>query len=526
MMPPSQPRKRTTWKRLLLGLIAIAALLAGVRFWKVHQYEQELAKLLTQINAEDPNWTWERMQAARPVLDPEEDAGVELVELLKLTTLRETIPRTSRSEWGRTYQDLFNQNAILNYDAFLEAHPNVTLPAPIKELTEPIMAKEPMAVVLGRARGLRHFEEGRLPHTFRQFLMLSLLPDMQGTRAISNLLAWDADLQAHHGQSAVAMESIQGMLGVARCLSHDPFVISLLVRSAITNQACRQTARLLALPLAFSSDQLRLLQAEFEREQKLTEGYLTEMMRSERAVQDHDFALLAEEKVSLIEIANSMGVRLKWTTGYAPLDQKLVNAFPEMLYGWGNRPGHSKMERVALLKFYTEAVRWSALQEPELLPTLDTWRKNGPFLTPFLRQFLRMMAGNSRDEIKELSQLFKLARSYLVNRAQLRAIIGIIACERYRLEHGSWPTSWGQLTPTYLKEIPLDPFTGQAMLLKTLPDGLVIYSVGSDGKDDSGDVIRSDHSPKDTGYRLWHPAQRGINLDEKFNEEVKKMKQE
>lgn len=527
MTLPSQLKKRTTWKRLLLGLIAIAALIAGFRFWKVHQYEQELAVLLAQLDTENPNWTWEQMQAARPVLEPKEDAGVELVELLKLTTLRETIPSVSRSEWARQYQDLFNQNAILNYDTFLEAYPNVTLPAQIKELIEPIMAKEPMAVVLGRARALRHYKAGRIPHTYRQLLIMSLLPDMQGTRAISNLLAWDADLQAHRGQSATAVESVQGMLGVARCLTDDPFLISLLVRSAITNQACRQTTRLLALRLAFTPDQLKTLQADFEREQKLSQGYLTEMLRSERAVQDHDLALLAQDKVSFSEIANSMGLRLKLTTGYIPLDQKLINLFPELLYGWGNRPGHFKMERVALLKFATEAVRWSTLPESELMPTLDEWKNRGPFLTPFLRAFYFMDRRSSpKDTVPELDLLAKLARSYLMNRAQLRAVIGIIACERYRLEHGSWPTSWGQLTPTYLKEIPLDPFTGQAMLFRTLDDGLVIYSVGSDGKDDGGDVIRKDQPAKDTGYRLWNPAQQGINLDEKFNEEVKKMKQE
>ena len=161
------------------------------------------------------------------------------------------------------------------------------------------------------------------------------------------------------------------------------------------------------------------------------------------------------------------------------------------------------------------------------MPTLDKWKNKGPFLTPFLREFYFIgFRNNPKDTVPELGLLTKLARSYLMNRAQLRATIGILACERYRLDHGSWPTSWEQLTPTYLKEILLDPFTGRAMLFKTLPDGLVIYSVGSDGKDDGGDVIRSDHSPKDTGYRLWNPDQRGINLDEKFNEEVKKMKQE
>src|SRR5260221_5958795 len=111
MMPHSQTKKRTTWKRLLLGLIAIAALIAAVHFWKVHQYEQELTILLAQINAEDPNWTWEQMEAARPAPDPKEDAGIELVELMKLTTLREVFPLSTRNEWARKYLELIDKDA-------------------------------------------------------------------------------------------------------------------------------------------------------------------------------------------------------------------------------------------------------------------------------------------------------------------------------------------------------------------------------------------------------------------------------
>jgi hypothetical protein len=60
-----------------------------------------------------------------------------------------------------------------------------------------------------------------------------------------------------------------------------------------------------------------------------------------------------------------------------------------------------------------------------------------------------------------------------------------------------------------------------------LDDGLVIYSVGSNSKDDGGNIFYGEGGPaKDVGFRLWNPAQRGINLDEKYKEEVKKMKQE
>ncbi|HQR08256.1 MAG TPA: hypothetical protein PLN21_15620 [Gemmatales bacterium] len=524
MIPAQKPKKRKTWKRLLLGLMIIAALYAGYRYWVVASYEQELAALLEQIYAEDPNWTWEQRLEARNALKPEENGGIELVELLKLTTLRETM--VPKSEWARKYFDLWQKNDMEYFDTFLDQNPNAQLPSQVRNLIEPVLNMEPMPGVLNRARSLKRYQEGRIDHTYRTLLMLSLLPDMQGTRAISNLLAYDADLLADRKQAGPAIESIQGMLGTARCLTHDPFMISLLVRCAIVNQACNKAARLLALPLPLISDQLKLLQDGFEQDQAQTQRLLIEVLSSERAVVDHDLEQLVQEKVSFSDIARSSGLRLKFSTGYAPLDQKLVNLFPEMLYGWGSRPGHFKQERVALLKFYTEGVRWSALPEHTLIPALETWKKTGPFLTLFLRQFHMWSVGNSYNAQPEIDSIEKLAHVYLRNRAILRAIIAAIACERYRLEKKSWPTSLEQLVPTYLKSAPIDPYTAQPLFLKALPDGLVIYSVGKDGKDDGGDVLPGEVPAKDLGYRLWNPAQRGINMDEKYKEYLKKMKQQ
>ena len=169
---------------------------------------------------------------------------------------------------------------------------------------------------------------------------------------------------------------------------------------------------------------------------------------------------------------------------------------------------------------------WSAKPEHTLLPNLEAWKTQGPFVTPFRRQFHMLNLGVQRDTLPEIGMLSKLAHAYLMNRAKLRAIIAVIACERYRLEQDRWPTSWEQLTPAYLKAVPVDPYTGQPFFLKALPDGLVIYSVGRDGKDDGGDVLPGESPAKDIGFRLWNPAQRGINLDEKYHEYLKQMKQE
>jgi hypothetical protein len=74
-------------------------------------------------------------------------------------------------------------------------------------------------------------------------------------------------------------------------------------------------------------------------------------------------------------------------------------------------------------------------------------------------------------------------------------IVGL-ACERFRLANGRWPDALGQLVPDYLDDIPVDQYTVQPLKLKRRANGIVIYSVGEDGKD------------KDLGFRLWDPQYR------------------
>ncbi len=94
--------------------------------------------------------------------------------------------------------------------------------------------------------------------------------------------------------------------------------------------------------------------------------------------------------------------------------------------------------------------------------------------------------------------------------AQLRTAIAALAAERYRIDQGRWPESLEELVPTYISEVPHDPFVRSPLKLLKLPDGLFIYSVGYDCKDDGGKI-----NPKmrtrdgaDTGFRLWDVKRR------------------
>ena len=57
----------------------------------------------------------------------------------------------------------------------------------------------------------------------------------------------------------------------------------------------------------------------------------------------------------------------------------------------------------------------------------------------------------------------------------------------------------------FLDSIPVDPYDGKPLRLKRMPDGLLIYSVGPDGKDNGGTIDpEQPYSPgSDMGLRLW-----------------------
>jgi hypothetical protein len=61
-----------------------------------------------------------------------------------------------------------------------------------------------------------------------------------------------------------------------------------------------------------------------------------------------------------------------------------------------------------------------------------------------------------------------------------------LACRVYRSRKGIYPDKVADLVPDILKEEPLDPFTGQPLTYKSRGDAFIVYSLGSNGKDDSG----------------------------------------
>jgi hypothetical protein len=65
-----------------------------------------------------------------------------------------------------------------------------------------------------------------------------------------------------------------------------------------------------------------------------------------------------------------------------------------------------------------------------------------------------------------------------------------------------------------LPAVPLDPFDGKPLRFVTRTNGVTVYSIGQDGKDDGGaDANASTNRQNgDVVFRLYDPDQRGLIL--------------
>jgi len=77
-----------------------------------------------------------------------------------------------------------------------------------------------------------------------------------------------------------------------------------------------------------------------------------------------------------------------------------------------------------------------------------------------------------------------------VKQAILEAMFGAIqigtACKIYHNRHGRYPAKLDELTPDVISVVPLDPFTGKPFVYKLRQDSFLVYSLGSNQRDEEG----------------------------------------
>src|SRR5262249_22821425 len=119
-------------------------------------------------------------------------------------------------------------------------------------------------------------------------------------------------------------------------------------------------------------------------------------------------------------------------------------------------PGLLTTERAKLLKYLTRIGSISKLPLEEQIPAMEKMETLAvdPLLVEAASLDMRVPSFKLlKDHVLEFQQM----------RIQLRCAIVMIALERYRMDHKTWPNSLADVVPQSLKELPIDPYSGKAL---------------------------------------------------------------
>lgn len=266
----------------------------------------------------------------------------------------------------------------------------------------------------------------------------SIPMDFSRLRNVARLLALDAQLAAHNGDTQRYVAAMTGLIRISDSQSHEPAMIGMLMRMAIESIAANVAQQ--TIPYV-------------ELDQRSTEALMT-VLADRRHLQHLQRSLRGERALAIDTFLN----------------------LPRFM---------SFPSRYGDLAYYLDVVDRMMLATGRNLQ--DTWT------TIHNEQESQASTSGVTKLFRTLSILSLPAMEASV-RAVIRAEFLMDACrvalamEAYRRQHSVYPNELDDLVPELLSAVPVDPFDGRLIRYRTTPHGYVLYSVGDDLRDDGGQM--------------------------------------
>jgi len=314
-----------------------------------------------------------------------------------------------------------------------------------------------------------------------------LLPHLARMKGLSRLLQLRAIAELQNAQSDKALEDIQLSLFLEKSLRVEPFIISHLVRIAMTEITLQPIYEGLANH-RWTDPQLSALDAELAKLDFLA---------------DYEYSMRGE-RICHISVLDY----LRHT--------RAINLFDDF-----ENPGNlDRLQSVALYLmpsgfYYQTEVHLSKMHEQWVFPVVDTTSR---IVSPAKVRENEAAITNSLKHLTLQTRLVSLlfpsvlaaTKRYAREQSSVDLARIAIALERYRLPHGEFPDSLESLAPQFINVIPHDLINGRPLNYHRTADGqFTLYSVGWNETDDGGTTSLTDHGSVDfdKGDLVWsYPA--------------------
>lgn len=325
------------------------------------------------------------------------------------------------------------------------------------ELTAMFATNQTLLELLHSVHGLTN---SRFPVNFSQGFQM-LLPHLAKIKATTQLLTAEALLEVSNKDIEKALRTLGAAGCAANSIAEEPLLISQLVRIAgwgVISKRCE----LILNGAHLSEADLSTLQSLFhdaEGPNSMARG-----LGGERACGLGVF--MGSDDQALVISGSG--------TTPAPLKERLRGA---LVMGLLKSTGILRKDKNLYLDVMATNIAAAEAPFPERL-TLGQKATAAVLSQPSrMLIFSRML----------LPALGKAMQRDAEHAARIRATQTAIAIERFRRAHnGILPGDLRELVPTYLPSPFTDPFDGKPLRFKRLGSGYVVYSIGSDLRDDGG----------------------------------------
>jgi hypothetical protein len=466
---PLRPRRRVlrVIVRAALVLVGVVSLWLAYRAYDDWRARREWAEACAEADRLDPGWRWEDLVAKTPVVPDEQNSAVRLLGAYRL------LPQGWR---GSRASSQFRNH---------QTRPTVRLsPADVSGLRRIL---KDIAPAVAEARAVANCPDGRIPRPAP--LSQSLIGRGDETpfeyfTVVKTVLDPLLLRQVEDGELDEALVTVRAMIYASRPLAESPGLLSVLFAGAERLIASIAIERVLAQgePSPAALDALRrILEPELDRPMFLN------AFRGQRAALEELIRAFDEGRISRAEIARSgyfADPRFSGKiTGWTALDE-----FIHETVGTDLRRSTS----VAMLRQWNWAIERLKESPDGLRAHLDEWSATRAKLP--------------RTAETLVTALARYVSDYAIDDAFFRAAVVAVAAEHFRQVRGRWPAKLDELVPEFLIAMPRDPQDLKPLRVARTVDGIAIYSIGPDGKDDGGDVgagMSTTVKGRDVGIRLW-----------------------
>jgi hypothetical protein len=290
---------------------------------------------------------------------------------------------------------------------------------------------------------------------------------LQGFKNCAQVLQLRASAELADRQDGKALDDVMLLLRLDEVLKQEPLIVTHLLSLSVSSLALQATYEGLAQD-SWNDAQL----SELERT-LATKDYLA-----------HYQGALKGEKVFDIQACESR--RITRETKMVEFD------------GTSNRVRTIRFRFTPSGYFYQSELACAQLYDEFVLPLVDvTNRQISPSAMLRSEKGVREWAQGSRLFRTEPRMMFPaLSRAAMRSAAvQNQVDLARVACalNRYKLVHGSYPDSLGNLEPQFIQKLPHDIINGEPLHYRNLGNGkYLLYSVGWNEKDDGGVVAKAE----------------------------------